>query len=142
MEDVARCLVSADASLDEVRAFFVNDHYATLSLSPVIEEACPGYARVSMDIEERHLNGMGALMGGVSFTLADYAFAIASNIGQPPTVSTNNSIDYLGAPKDSRLVAVCEMEKSGRSLCFARVSVTDGTGRAVARVNITGFRKG
>lgn len=135
-------MVAADATLDDVRVAFENDRFATLSLAPTIEEARAGYARVSMTIESRHLNGMGSLMGGVPYTLADYTFAIASNIGQPPTVSVSNTIDYLSVPKDDCLVAVCEVEKSGRSLCFARVNVTDGTGRAVARVNVTGFRKG
>lgn len=59
-------LVSADAALEEVRAFFAHDRYATTSLNPVIEEARPGYARVSMEIGPSHKNGMGALMGGVS----------------------------------------------------------------------------
>lgn len=135
-------LVSADAALEEVRAFFARDRYATTSLDPTIEEARPGYARVSMEIGPDHKNGMGALMGGVSFTLADFAFAIASNIGQPPTVSTNNAIDYLGTPRDAHLVAVCEVEKAGRTLCFARVFVADGAGNPVARVNVTGMRKG
>ncbi len=135
-------LVAADATLDEVRATFENDRYATTTLAPVVEEARPGYARVSMDIGPDHRNGMGALMGGVSFTLADFAFAIASNMGQMPTVTTSSTIDFMGAPKDTHLVAECELEKSGRSLCFATVHVADGAGNPVSRVAVTGFRKG
>ena len=139
---MAEPLVAADASLDEVRAFFESDRYATTTLTPTIEDARPGYARVSMEIGPDHRNGMGALMGGVSFTLADFAFAIASNVGQAPTVTASSTIDFMSAPKDTRLVAECEVEKNGRSLCFATVRVTDGAGNPVSRISVTGFRKG
>ena len=138
---MSKSLVPADASLAEVERVFSQDRYAATSLAPAIEEARCGFARVSMDVADNHLNGMGSLMGGVSFTLADYAFAIASNIGQSPTVTASSTIDFMGTPKDGRLIAECEMEKSGCSLCFATVHVTDGLGNAVARVSITGFRK-
>lgn len=141
MNDETKPLVAGDATLDEVRAFFANDRYATVACGAVIEEARPGYARVVLQVEENHLNGMGSLMGGVSFTMADFAFAVASNIGQAPTVSTNCSIDFLGAPKTGALVAECCVEKDGRTLCFARVDVSDSTGNPVARMNVTGFRK-
>ncbi|MDO4443415.1 MAG: PaaI family thioesterase [Slackia sp.] len=134
-------LVAADATLEEVRAFFANDRYATVACGAVIDEAQAGYARVSLALGEKHLNGMGSLMGGVSFTLADFAFAVAANVGGAPTVSTNCSIDFLGTPKTDAIVAECRMEKSGRSLCFARVDVRDSAGNAVARVNVTGFRR-
>lgn len=141
MNDEKKPLVAADATIDEVREFFAHDRYATAACGAVIEEAGPGYARVGLNVREIHLNGMGSLMGGVSFTMADFAFAVASNVGQPPTVSTNCSIDFLGTPKTDALVAVCRMEKDGRTLCFARVDVEDSAGNPVARVNVTGFRK-
>ncbi len=139
---MAEPLVAADATLEEIRELFAKDRYATTSLDPTIEEARPGFSRVSMEICENHLNGMNALMGGVSFTLADLAFAVASNMGQAPTVTASSTIDYLSAPKDKRLIAECAVEKNGRSLCFATVRVFDGAGNPVSRVAVTGFRKG
>lgn len=133
-------LVAADATLEEIRDQFKNDRYATESLGAVIEEAREGYARVSMEVGPQHRNAMGAVMGGVYFTLGDYSFAIASNVGQSPTVSVNNSIDYLTAAKGDRLVAECHMEKAGRTMCFARIDVCDGEGRLCARMNVTGAR--
>lgn len=134
-------VVSPEATLEEITEFFSRDLFAA-SLNPVIEEARPGYARVSMDIEERHLNAMGGLMGGVTYTLSDFAFAIASNVGQAPAVSASANIEYMSTPKDKHLVAECTIEKNGRSLCFAAVYVRDGQGRIVTRTNITGFRVG
>ncbi len=133
-------LVAGDAALEDIRAQFKNDRYATESLGAVIEDAGEGFARVAMEICPQHRNAMGAVMGGVYFTLGDYAFAIASNVGQPPTVSVSNSIDYLSAAKGSRLVAECRMEKSGRAMCFARIDVRDGEDRLCARMNVTGAR--
>lgn len=132
--------VPADATLEEVRDFFKKDRYATLA-GAVIEEARPGFARLSLKLDERHLNGFGALMGGVSLTMADYAFAVASNIGMPATVSTNMSSDFLGTPKTDELVITCTVEKSGRTLCFATSRVEDSEGHPVLRANITGLRK-
>ena len=34
-------------------------------------------------------------MGGAIFTLADFALALASNIGMPPSVSVSSAIDYM-----------------------------------------------
>ena len=138
---MSKPFVSADASFEEIEHAFYQDRYVASSLAAVIEEARCGFARVSMEIADNHLNGMGALMGGVPFTLADYTFGVAANIGQAPTVTASSTIDFMGTPKDGRLIAECEMEKSGRSLCFATVHVTDGLGNAVARVLVTGFRK-
>lgn len=129
------------ATIEQVREFFRGDRFATVGCNPLIEEARPGHSKVSMHIEENHLNGLGSLMGGVSFTLADFAFAVASNVGQLPTVTVNVSVDFMGTPKDDTLVAVCEMEKSGRTLCFASVRVADGLGNPVSRLAFTGCRK-
>jgi acyl-coenzyme A thioesterase PaaI-like protein len=42
-------------------------------------ETKEGYAKAEMDIHEYHLNGVRMVQGGAIFTLADYAFAAASN---------------------------------------------------------------
>ena len=41
--------------------------------------AKPGWARVKMEIQDYHFNGAGTVHGGAIFTLADFAFAVASN---------------------------------------------------------------
>ncbi|WP_308588172.1 PaaI family thioesterase [uncultured Slackia sp.] len=138
---MADIVISGEATLEEIRAFFSNDRYATVACGAAIEEARPGFARVSLSVDENHRNGLGSVMGGVPFTMGDFAFAVAANVGKPPTVSTNCSIDFLGTAKTDRLIAECRVEKDGRSLCFARVDVKDSLGNPVARMNVTGFRK-
>lgn len=134
-------MLPEEASLEDITAYFSGDRFASTSLNPTIEEAHHGHARVSMPLQPQHLNAVGALMGGVPFVLSDYAFAIASNIGQAPTVSVSSTIDHLGVPKTNRLIATCDLDKDGRSIVFATVVVTDDAGNPVARTYIKGYRK-
>ena len=135
-------LLPEDATLAEVREFFKNDRFATVSLAPEILEASRGHAKLRMQAGPDHANAMGNLMGGVLFTLADYAFAIASCVGQPPTVAVSNTIDYLRGSTPCELVAVCDLVKDGARMCFAEARVYDASGRELARMSIKGCRVG
>ena len=81
-------------------------------------------------------------MGGAIFTLADFAFAVASNWNKPLHVSTTSQITYLGVARGSRLIAQAHRVKEGRSTCYYLVEVTDDLGNAVAHVTASGFSKG
>ena len=125
--------------LEEAREYFGKDLYASKQTGIVIEAAEPGYAKCSLKIEDRHKNALGHVMGGVFFTMADYAFAIASNFKQPPTVTQTSQIVYLSAVKGSVLYAETEKIKEGRTTCFYKIMITDDTGAQVAYVTTTGF---
>lgn len=56
----------------EVIELFEKDRFATFN-GAVIDDVGDHYAKCSMTIEENHRNAMGAVMGGVYFTLADFA---------------------------------------------------------------------
>jgi acyl-CoA thioesterase len=125
--------------LEEAREYFGKDLYASRQTGIVIEEAEPGYAKCSLKIEDRHKNALGQVMGGVFFTMADYAFAIASNFKQPPTVTQTSQIVYLSAVKGSVLYAETEKIRGGRKTCFYKIMITDDTGADIAYVTTTGF---
>lgn len=125
--------------LEEARRFFADDLYATQQTGIVIEAAEPGYAKCSLKIEDKHKNAMGNVMGGVYFTMADYAFAIASNLGQPPTVTQTSQIVYLSSVKGNTLYAETERIRGGRKTCFYKILITDDTGAQIAYVTTTGF---
>ncbi len=127
-------------SLDAVRTFFENDRFATDACKCRILEAGPGHAVCAFDVEDVHKNGFGSVMGGAIFTLADYALAIACNIGEEPTVSVSNTIEYLHAAKGSTLTATASVDRSGRSLGFYTVDVVDELGTHVARMTATCYR--
>ena len=80
-------------------------------------------------------------MGGAIFTLADFALAIACNMGEQPTVAVSNAIEFINAPKGCKLIATCEVDKSGRSLGFYTVTVEDDLGVLVAKMTATCFRR-
>ncbi len=105
----------------------------------MIEAAEPGYAKCSLKIEDRHKNALGHVMGGVFFTMADYAFAIASNLGQSPTVTRTSQIVYLSAVKGNVLYAETEKIRGGRKTCFYKIMIADNTGADIAYVTTTGF---
>ena len=125
--------------LEEARRIFASDTYATEQTGIVIEAAEPGYAKCSLKIDGRHKNAMGNVMGGVYFTMADYAFAIASNLCGKTTVTQTSQIVYLSAVKGSVLYAETEKIKEGRTTCFYKIMITDDTGAQVAYVTTTGF---
>lgn len=125
--------------LDRAKEYFGNDYYATRVTGIEIEQAAQGYARCSMKIERNHKNALGNVMGGAVFTLADFAFAIASNFDQKPAVSQSSTITYLSAPKGDTLYAQAEKIKSGRSTCFYKIEVTDNLGTKCAYVTSSGF---
>ncbi len=127
------------SNIEEAREFFKNDLFASQQVGIEIIAAEPGYAKCSLKIEDRHKNAMGYVMGGVYFTMADYAFAIAANFKQPPTVTQTSQIAYLAAAKGGTLYAETERIKAGRSTCFYRVAITDDSGTALAYVTMTGF---
>lgn len=128
-------------TFDEVRAYFSGDRFATEACGCKVVEAAPGHAVCSFDIEPRHLNAQGFVMGGAIFTLADFALAIASNLGQTPSVSVSSTIEYFDVARGSRLIATADEDRSGRHLGFYKIAVTDELGTKVALCTATCFHK-
>lgn len=127
--------------LEEIQAFFAHDLFATEACGCRIVEASAGHAVTSFDVAPHHRNAIGAVMGGAIFTVADFALAVACNIGEEPTVSVSNTIEFLAGARGSRLIATCNADKSGRSLGFYTVDVADELGTHVARMTATCFRR-
>jgi len=123
------------------RERFSNDNYAVMTSGIKIEKAEPNYAKCSMEIDERHLNTNGTVMGGAIFTLADYAFGVAANIEQSQAVSLSSSINFMRSTKGPVLYAEARCLKHGKSICFYEVIVTDSRGTDIAVMQATGFLK-
>lgn len=127
------------SELDQAREYFGKDLYASQQTGIEIIAAEAGYAKCSLKIEDKHKNALGHVMGGVYFTMADYAFAIASNFKQPPTVTQTSQIVYLSSPKGEVLYAETEKIRGGKRTCFYKIMITDDTGAEIAYVTTTGF---
>ncbi len=128
-------------SLEEVQAFFAHDRFATEACGCEVLEAARGHARCAFTVGPQHMNAQGNVMGGAIFTLADFALAVACNVGEKPTMSVQSSIEYYNVARGARLIATAEADKSGRSLGFYTVDITDDVGTKVARMTATCFRR-
>lgn len=134
-------MIDENCPIEEVREMFANDHYATEACGCRVVEAERGHAVCEFDIADIHKNAQGNIMGGAIFTLADFALAIACNIGENPTVSVSNTIEFLSSTRGSTLTATCSTDKSGRTLGYYTVDVVDDLGVHVARMTATCYRK-
>ena len=127
--------------LERAKREFAGDIYATQTTGIVIEAADRDYARCSLQIEPCHMNASGVVMGGAIFTLADFTFAVAANYETMNTMSLTSSITYLSAARAGRLTAEASCVRSGKSTCHFIITVTDESGKPVASISTTGFRK-
>ena len=125
-------------TLEEAKEFFYKDNYAVLS-DIEIDEVSEEHVRCSMKISDKHRNAYGGIMGGSIYTLADFAFAVASNFSKENlTVSLVGQASFLNMSKGSVLYADTRLIKDGRTNCFYEIMITDNTGRDIAVVSFTG----
>ena len=77
-------------------------------------DAKDGQAVVEMTVQPQHCNGHGVCHGGISFTLADAAFAYACN---QSTMAQHNIITYTAAGQlgDRLCARATEVSLTGRS---------------------------
>ncbi|WP_432645770.1 PaaI family thioesterase [Methanobrevibacter sp.] len=126
-------------SLEEARDFFYNDNFA-VNTGVTLDELTDDKAVCSLMLNDDHRNAYGGVMGGVIFTLADFAFAVLSNQIHQLTVAQQVSINYLSAPKGDKLIAEATCRKSGRTSSIIIVNISDDVGRDVAQFVGTGFK--
>lgn len=126
-------------TIEEAREFFYKDKFA-VTTGVTLDEIGDDEAICSLKITDEHKNAYGGVMGGVIFTLADFAFAVLSNQIHQLTVAQQVDIHYLSAPKGEKLIAKATCRKDGRTSCIVNVDVSDDLGRDVAQFIGTGFK--
>ena len=126
-------------TLEETRAFFKDDVYATQVTGIVIDACGPNYAKCSLALESKHRNAAGQVMGGVLFTLADFAFAVAAHNSGPLTVTAVSQITFLSAARGNVLTAETRLIKDGKRSCYFQIDITDDLGTLVATVSSSGM---
>ncbi|GAA0331030.1 hydroxyphenylacetyl-CoA thioesterase PaaI [Bacillus carboniphilus] len=126
-----------DAIIERVTA----DPYAK-SLGIEIVKVEEGLAKVTMTIQEHMLNFHGAANGGVIFSLADVAFAIASNSYGQTAVGINVNINYMkaGMVGDILTATATEVSKNPK-LGLYRMVVTNQHGEFIASADGMVYRK-
>jgi len=100
-----------------------------------------GWAKTSMKIEPHHINGAKTVHGGAIFTLADFAFAVASNSRGSLAMGINTSVSFVKAATKGTLYAEAREQSINPKLASYSVLVTDDTGDTVAIFQGMVYRK-
>lgn len=125
---------------ETARQIFSQDRYAALSGIEIID-AGEGFCTARMKIEDKHLNSVNIVHGGAIFTLADLAFAVASNSRGQVALAINAHISFLQAVAGGTLTAAAtEVEEPGR-LGSYEVVVTDENSNKIAVFSGMVYRK-
>ncbi|WP_425043093.1 hydroxyphenylacetyl-CoA thioesterase PaaI [Primorskyibacter sp. S87] len=92
-----------------------------------------GVATLELTVEPHHCNGHGICHGGVTFLLADSAFAFACNSRNQSTVAQHNTISFIAPGRvGDRLTATArEVSLTGRSGIYD-VTVINQDGEQIA----------
>ncbi|MEZ5910909.1 MAG: hydroxyphenylacetyl-CoA thioesterase PaaI [Paracoccaceae bacterium] len=92
-----------------------------------------GQAVLHLSVCSHHCNGHGILHGGITFALADSAFAFACNSRGQNTVAQANTITYLAAGKlgDRLTASAREVQLRGKTGLYD-VTVTRADGTVIA----------
>ncbi len=107
-----------------------------------IEELDEMFARVRLNVQDKHLRPGDTVSGPSIFSLADCSVyvAVLAMIGKVPlAVTTGGSIDFMRKPQSGvDLIAECTLLKLGRTLAVGDVLIrSDGFDPVVARATLT-----
>ena len=113
------------------------DEYCGIKLVSV----SPGHAVAKMQLQPWHLNAVGSAQGGAIFTLADFAFAAASNAHGTVAVGINVSITYLKGVQSGVLTAEAREVGLNPKLGSYTVDIRDETSALIAVFQGLVYRK-
>ena len=102
-----------------------------------------GYAKYAMRITKDMINFHQVAHGGAIFSLADAAFAAASNSGNIRSLALVVEISYRRPVKEGEMIfAEAKEESDGRRTAVYKITVSNEKGDIVALCQATVFRTG
>lgn len=115
------------------QAMFSTDN-ASKWFGMTIMEVDEGLAVLALTIEQQHTNGHGIGHGGITYALADSAFAFACNSRNQTTVAQHNTISYIAPARlgDVLTAYAQEVSLSGKNGIYD-VSVKNQHGELIAQ---------
>lgn len=118
---------------EEIARFMEGNDRVAKSYEMKVKEVKEGYSLVELQVNESMLNAAGVCQGGVIFSLADFAFAVASNSYGNVALATSANINFVKpAFNGEKLTAeAVEVSKSKRIGVY-RVEVKKEDGTVVA----------
>ena len=101
-------------------------------------ELSPGYARVTMKMQPEYLNFNGVVFGSIIMAVADYAFSLAINSLNMPSLASQFNIHLLSAVAvGDELIAEGKVLRNGRRVGISEMTVTNQTGKLIAKATGT-----
>ena len=126
--------------MPDLRSFFGGDRFAARNGIELLEVE-EGRALARLTVSGEHLNAAAVVQGGAVFTLADFAFAAASNSRGNVALAIEAHVTFLRAVRSGVLHAEAKEEGGSRRLSTCTVRVTDEKGELVALFTGTAYRK-
>lgn len=127
--------------MQELKEFFSTEDLFARHSGIELLDAGPGWAKASMKIEPFHFNGARTVHGGAIFTLADFAFAVASNSHGTLAMGINTSVSFVKAATSGTLYAEAREQSRNPKLASYSVIITDDAGDVVAIFQGMAYRK-
>jgi acyl-CoA thioesterase len=97
-----------------------------------VMEVAPNHAKVRLKISDKLYNAADMVHGGVLFTVADYAFALAANAGDDIGIAISATMHYIHPAKQGFLYAECREVSRNRRMGTYEAKVTDDGGQTMA----------
>lgn len=125
-----------------VKKMMANDRFSQW-LGIAVIEVREGFAKIQATLREEMINGFGVIHGGVTFSLADSAFAFACNNRNNLSMALDTNITFTKAtmPGDVLTAEARELH-NGRSTGLYLVTVTNQQNEQVALFKGTCYRTG
>ncbi len=103
----------------------------------VTTEIREGYARGELTIQEKHMNPVGSVHGGVLLTIADNLGGTAATSRGRFVTTLSANIQYLRPAIDSKkLYGETTEVKLGKNISVYEVMITDDAGREIAKATL------
>jgi acyl-CoA thioesterase len=117
---------------EKTQDFIEKDPYAAY-LGIEVMDIKPGWAKVGINLNPNHFNFLGMIHGGVIFSLADVAFAAASNSFGSKAVALSVCIDFISAAEtfDKLTAEVGLVSRAGKTGNY-EMKVFDSVGNTIA----------
>ncbi len=123
----------------DIKEFITHDRFASF-LGIELLEAGEGKAKAKLEITEDHLNAVNIAHGGAIFSLADLAFAAASNSYGEVAVAINANISYLKPSGKGVLYAEAFEISRNRKLATYTINIKNEEGELIASFQGTAYR--
>jgi len=126
--------------METIKKFLKNDRFAE-HIGVRLVDVGEGRAKATLEITEKHLNGVNILHGGAIFALADFVFAAASNSHGTVAVAINAGISYFKAIDTGTLTAEATEVALNPKLASYTIRVTNEADDLIALFQGMVYRK-